>query len=810
MQTKVKGMRVRKLALTAAVLLAMSPQTPYALGLSDAEVRSSLDETLDARIRLLSVQPGDLDQASIRLASPEAFAKAGVERSAALNALNFEIAKDRDGTPIIRVTSSQPIRDPYIDFLIELNWPAGRLVRSYTLLLDPPVAGEEKAPPVSKPAASAPAVAAAGSSAPSRERTRSVPRPTSTARQAPNTYGPTQSAETLWNIAEQVRPDGSITVHQMMIALVRNNPEAFFDSNVNSLKAGYVLRVPEKEWINKISAQEAALEVQRQFQAWREGRRSAAPKAAAPAQAGTTPKSGPGEQGAKLRLVAPDPAKAGKGGNGKLDNELALALETVDATQRENQELRERLSALEQQLVDVQRAMNLNNPGMAQMQGQPAIPDAKTAPAEAPLPAAPAATPKPVPAAPKVEPESPSIWTDPSIVGGLAGALALFGATGWLIARRRRDSSDTDREQGFLSQALAELQDHPPQSKASAPVAAMSAAPAHPASAEPVEAGGLDALQLPGGDIDPVVEADVYLAYRRYQQAESLMQEAVQRDPLNAEYRAKLLEVYYAAKNQNAFAAHAEHLFSVLDRDVTHPVWSRVMVMGQDLCPQHPLFSMQEAAPVAAAPAAVASAPAVNPAMDLSAGENIAIGADDSEPVPEKPVIDNSLDFTWDESVSSSAEPVQQASEAPVEEVQPAKSEVADNSLDFDLGDWVPGAPPSIGAEQDTAAEQVPMDEQPAPATIAREPTPARAAPAASNANWDLQPAMSDFAELDFRLDDGDLLAGTDVVGTKLDLAKAYIDMGDQSSASDILNEVLNEGTDAQKQEAKELMKHIA
>lgn len=290
------------------------------------------------------------------------------------------------------------------------------------------------------------------------------------------------------------------------------------------------------------------------------------------------------------------------------------------------------------------------------------------------------------------------------------------------------------------------------------------------------------------------------------------MLSALQRDPQNPEYRAKLLEVFYAAKNDTAFAAHAEHLFSAVNHDSAHPVWNRVMVMGQDLCPRHALFRSKEPTPEPVS----AAAPAANPMMDLSAIDDILLKADkkaQAAPAPTEPTLseprtapatenDNSLDFSWGSSVET---PDVAASAAPVEmpaDIPPATPEVTANGLDFDLGGWTAEAP--------TPLETLPV-EQPAPVESMPEPTPVRAAPAASSsANWEMQPAMSDFADLDFRLDDGDLLAGTDVVGTKLDLAKAYIDMGDQNSASDILKEVLDEGTDAQKQEAQDLMKLIA
>ena len=174
---KGRHFNLRKLALAVAV--AMASGRLYALGLGDIELHSALNEPLSADVPLLGVQAGELDNAVVRLAPNEEFTRVGIERPAILSDINFTIVRGKDGTATVNITSKQPIREPFLDFIVQLSWQSGRLLREYTLLLDPPVFGEEKKAPVAAPVSETPAAVQATPMAPANPpapmQTQAVP-----------------------------------------------------------------------------------------------------------------------------------------------------------------------------------------------------------------------------------------------------------------------------------------------------------------------------------------------------------------------------------------------------------------------------------------------------------------------------------------------------------------------------------------------------------------------------------------------------------------------------------------------------------
>jgi pilus assembly protein FimV len=800
--------KMRRVALMMAV--AMASGRAYALGLGDIELHSALNRPLNAEIPLLVENPKELDSASVLLAPNDEFVRAGIDRPAILSDLKFNIVTDKNGS-VVKITSTQPIREPFLDFVVQLRWPSGRLLREYTVLLDPPVFGEEQhgaavtppaaapavmtppaqpaapATPVnattttSAPAAATPTESAAPAPAPRRARRSSAPihgggesatasKPASAppaASTGAHSYGPTKRNDTLWNIANEVKPDDSVSVYQMMLALLKENPEAFYNDNINELKAGYVLRVPDKATAAAISQQRAVQEAARQYQRWQQARRGiAVPPESPPAEQTATAAAAPAaatedkdKETARLRLVAPSDSHGGDTAGGmkaeldKLRGDLALAMESSDTAKRESDELRSRVAALEDQINSMQRLLTLKDQALSDMQKRsglevPASAQTQTAVAaqSAPPPAAvPPAKPKPMPAPPPAD-QAPSLSDNPALVGAAGGAALLLLSVGWLMVRRRRDNQ---AEGEVMFEPVMRDEPSPPYN-----IRPADAAPAAPAvdevhddlvndeprmnqMAEEIAqqaeqnitqtASDLDVMSTPEGDIDPIVEADVYLAYRRYQQAETLVQNALSKQPDRQDLQAKLLEIYYAAKDGEAFRKVAESLYIHLGSNEQDPLWQRILPMGRELCPDHELFAAHD------------------------------------DPAEEASDLDEAADM-------------------PHEVMTPAEEKM---EFDLDLeGD-------ATGTSALAAGE--------APAEAEREA-----------ANWEAETAGSDFGNLDFGLDDGDLLAGTDVVGTKLDLARAYIDMGDNDSARDILKEVTEEGNDQQKQEAQSLMEKIA
>ena len=324
---------MRRLALVpiiASVLL--FPSAAAALGLGEIEMQSALNQRLDAEIPLRGVVEGESDDITVAIASEEAFQQVGLKRTFALTKLRFEIKQRDDGAYYVHATSREPVAEPFLNFLVEVDWPGGNLLREYTVLLDPPVFVSEKPDSAADEQGAAPAasgddsVAAAGvpgeieretpegearpaeeeepdaaaaeapASKPATEgdfsdtpvflevekeqeraeeaarQAAAEPDPASATRTqayepepkapapAQDSYGPVRRGEALWNIAAQLKRS-DMTVQQMMLALLRYNPEAFAGDNINRLREGYVLRVPERSEVARVSAQRAVARV---------------------------------------------------------------------------------------------------------------------------------------------------------------------------------------------------------------------------------------------------------------------------------------------------------------------------------------------------------------------------------------------------------------------------------------------------------------------------------------------------------------------------------------------------------------------
>lgn len=835
---------MRKLVLAVAV--AMASGKAIALGLGDIQLHSSLNEPFSADIQLISDKPGELQGAVVRLAPQDAFSQAGIDWPAVLADLKFNVVQ-QGNSAVVKVTSSQPIREPFLDFIVQLQWPNGRLLREYTVLLDPPTFnGEKTAPaapiasaPISSAPAPAPAVSPETSTEPSAKAKSAAsaavssapaPAPAQTSRPtaapqrtaAPGSYGPTQRTDTAWAVANQVRPDSAITVHQAMLALLEANPDAFLDSNVNSMLAGHVLRVPARDVMAAIPARDAEREVHRQYQQWRQARsggpvrpQASTPAAAKPSGEAAAAAPASTEQPSRLRLAAPGSSAAENPGAGggqnieKLRNDLSIALESADAARRENEELRSRLSALEGQINSMQRLLTLKDGTLADMQNQPGIPapvppasegavapPAAEAPAVAPSTAAPAQPTSPTKPAAPAEPPAPSndLFDNPALLVAAGGGVLLLLALAWLMARRRSEEREGEeaRLEPILAEAAAEAAAAQAARKDTADEVTVSEeAPLSPqmgalaeevaksAEAEGAQtASNLDVMHTADGDIDPIVEADVYLAYRRYQQAEALIQTALAKQPQRLDLKVKLLEIYYAARDAESFRMLAESLHDELRQRPDDALWQRVVAMGVELLPDHALFASSASKGFGAAMATSGAGAALFAAGDATVADGelppsshedfFGMDAHETEMTSGESSLDLDLNLGGPQDMDVAA---------------------GGNGLD----DMMRGVPDlDLGNDAATSASRRSTDKEDAP----------------TSASWQTEPALSDFG-MDFNLDDADFLAGTDVVGTKLDLARAYIDMGDHDSARDILKEVMAEGDPQQKQEAEALSQQI-
>ncbi|MCP4302503.1 MAG: LysM peptidoglycan-binding domain-containing protein [Gammaproteobacteria bacterium] len=343
----------RRLTHILLVLVLLLSSEVWAIGLGDIQLDSALNEPLHAEISLLSATPEELASLNISLASAETFARYGIDRPFFLQEIEFNLVGGANGG-VVQLRSRNPITEPFLTFLVEATWPSGRLLREYTVLLDPPTftpAAAQKAPAVSAPSRSVPAdsgrierqqPAAQPQPQPQPSRPAQESRP---APQAPQTPQPARSEpvedtpydtsgggdyvvqrnDTLWGIASRMRPDGRLTMNQTMLAIFEANPGAF-GGNINLLRAGASLRIPSADEVFQISRGDAFNEAKRQNEAWSGGYTAPAPT---PAPAETRP---------SLTLVPPDEEPAGVAYDDDLD--------TAEPLTRE-QELENRINELE-------------------------------------------------------------------------------------------------------------------------------------------------------------------------------------------------------------------------------------------------------------------------------------------------------------------------------------------------------------------------------------------------------------------------------------------------------------------------------
>lgn len=787
------------------------PVWVQAAGLGKLTIKSALGQPLSAEIELLVADKAELDSLTASLASGEAYKDAQIEFAPVLSTLQFSVGKRADGRPVLKLSSNKPINDPFMDMLIELNWASGRLLREYTVLLDPPgiavpqtvapvaiSAPETRAEPAkAKPAGTEPAKAQeAPAQAPTPRFATMDGVPPASPKPVPAAQAAAQAApapspagsvrvkrgETLSGIASRVRP-ASVSLEQALVGLYRENADAFAGGNMNRLKAGKELRVPTAEAMAMIDAQEARREISLQAADWQAYRAKLAERVAEQpareAPAGKTvvgkvtpkveDKAQPAPEAAKdvLKLSKAAAAAAAKPGQSeaqKAAQEKAQA-EQEDRIAREKalQESNERAAELEKQIQDMQK--------LAEMKDKEAAAPAAAGAQQPPATVAPKVKKAPPPALEEPQAnwydelrENPIYWT------AGAAVVVLGGLLWWMVAggRLRRKKTPATVADSIITGG--ELQ-----------TAGLAGAAATGGVVNTGDTSFLTDFSQAGlaeidtHDVDPIAEADVYMAYGRDAQAEEILKEALTKTPERHEIRLKLLEIYAARKNVTSFETVAGELYAALGGQ-TGAIWDKAAEMGRTIDPLNPLYGGSGAAPEAApepvveapeeleapeAPAAAAPAPEANPqTAPLEAPDAVM----EFTP-PEPPTAELELDF-----------PVLDA-ESGHEEAPAAAEAKEEQPLDFDLS----GFDLNLA---DAAASEMPAAEE----------TP--------------KAGGMDFSGLDLDLSDVGAADEDelDEVATKLDLARAYLEMGDKEGAREILQEVLNEGNDRQVSDARSIM----
>jgi len=910
------------LLLSAAVLL---PIGVSAIGLGEIRLHSALDQPFSAEIVLISVAVEEIEEISVRLAPPDQFKRIGIELTAVLQKLKFTPSLDATGRPVVKVTSRDSVKEPFLNFLVEVSWPAGRVLREYTVLLDPPVL-MRGAPPMSQ----APAV-----SKPAAERPPAVSAPP---KAAPGgilgggAYGPVQRGETLWVIAERVRPDASLSIEQVMISLQRANPEAFLRNNINGLKAGVLLRVPNRDEIVGIGEREARSASSEQYAEWtayRERRAmqaGQAPRTAAPLQAMKADEPEASDE-ARIKLVVPEsgetqakttgPEGSGSGATAtmvELEQQLAIASEESEARRLQNEELSSQVQLLEEQIGSLKKLLSLNVDELAALEaslrqadtgeqamvageqgmaageqgmvageqamaageqgmaageqamaageqgmaageqamaaaehgmaaGEQTMPEADKAhpghsagedehgqPPASAAPVAQAVAPPP----PPPETTLTDMLADPWVLGGGAAVIV------FVLVMLMRKRGQPDEAPAPVAEERAPTVAPEPEPAAKAPSSAATDSVLEDFA--PAEAVSGDTA--PAGSEDPLGEADVYLAYGRIEQAEELLRNALNSEPGRADYMLKLLEIYHSNKDRGSFERQLEELYEVVAGE-PGVQWERALELGRTIAPDNHLV---------AAVGDAAGAP-----LELAAELDAAVAASEAE-------FDDDLDIDLD------FEPVFGDEEAPAEEqplditqeiddaaligaavaTEPATTEASDEvDFDLDFGDLAepegdgegadlavsldeqtsseesPAGPEDLNLEFDIEAESTGVGDELTAGDLADldldfegsdETGTEAAAPAADTGigeeiTFDLGDELPDL-DLGEEMGDegleGEAGGGEDdMVSTKLELAQAYLDMEDFEGARGILEEVLDEGGDAQKQQAQKLLDRI-
>lgn len=861
-------LRIRKLVLAIAAASALSSGAANALVLGELTLHSAQNQPLDAEIELLDVRDLTAAEVAPSLAPPEAFSKAGVPYPAYLQSLTFTPVITPNGRSVLRVTSNQPMSAPVMRFLVQVMWPQGRLLRDYSVPLNAPAADQPKAGNAIAPAQS----------------------------QAANYT--TKRRDTLWQIAARNSNGGSI--QQTMVAIQALNPDAFIGNNINQLKTGQVLRLPDPQQVQSIPQGEALSEVAEQYAAWREGRRLG-PRARqldATRRGEAEPAPERIAQGDTLRLVSPgtqaDGAKADA-----LNDQLAVAQESLDTSRRDNDELKSRMTDLQSQLDKLEKLIALKNDQLARLEAQGAAPAAADAAQATPDPQAPAGVAAvPAPIAPAIEPAPAAVDTTPTpdqppaaadeqaaqpgepttstlddllgnpvLLGLIAGSLFLVVLLLVLLLLRKRKADQEAEKHVRMARALEEEGPRDPDfdmpleadDALHAPSVTLSPAVVAASAAAATAAQGA-AAPVPQQDpvAQAIAQAQQHLKAGQLNQATQVLEPVIEAYPRRSDARLLLMEVYARQGDQDAFSGHEQQLPNdELHRSEVEALKSRYPAMlalatGLSAAALAAEMDEQYVQGLLDEQASAATEAHAEPTQDLSLDldspldpiepasldEDFDLSLDKPAPaVSDRTAVDSRLDAVEPVADFGPALGAQDAVEpglaeqddddfetllaqAQLEALQPVgePSAQADDPLDdFDLniadssasgGAAVPAAERSDDFDLSMALD----DESPAARNFASEVDDVNAELNKLSQELESPPLDTGMGQADEPVDDldFDFFSGTDEVTTKLDLARAYVDMGDSQGARDILDEVLKDGDDGQRQEAKELLSRLA
>lgn len=863
----------------------------YAVGMGGINVSSALGQPLAVEIELVSVNKVYAGM-SAHLASPDVFKGAGIDYPYSLPKIKFVIDKRADGTPYLKLTTKDPVNDPFVSLLVELDWASGRLLREYTFLLDPPdykpeqpkaeavqpiePAVAEPQPEVVQPESQATAVPPQVETQPMRATAPMDKQALAAAKPASQTAARSlvsgsitvKRGDTLTKIAAQVQePD--VTLEQMLVALYRANASQFDGRNMNRLRAGKILRMPTDSEMANLSNTEAIKVIHAQAADWHAYRQKlAAASTAASEQAAQQEVSGKistsvadqtpaAKDSAKevLRLSKGEaPGDKTMGGDAQaLQDKIQSLEEEAVARNKALEDSNNRIALLEKNIKEMQHLLELKGLPVPQA-GEAAKAEAKSeaavsavaaaAPAASAVAAAkPAAQPKPVAKpkpkpAPKLAPPPPppppslvdEIMGEPLYLGAGAAVLLALGGLG-LIAVRRRQAAKASTTFSPVGETTGS---HIAEPEVSSPENGDFTQQEDLAEDEQAE------------EVDPISEAELFLNFGRDAQAEEVLKEALNKDPNNLRVQLKLLEIYANRNDANAFSSIARRVKDSGDAEA----WEQAAEMGRKIDPSNPMYggSGEAVAEQAEPEAAVESEEAENETpsvLDFDLGFGVDEAATEQpaeEAVAEveaqsEPVAELAAEEPENTEVLSTEE-LRAAQDAPMDfdvsgsfrmpepEAEQAAPQQEEGGLDFDVTSTNPSMTPMSeeGAEAEEAAKSAEnLDDLVFDVTATHPSTPAM--------GQEEEETVAENKPMDFDL--GDISLNLDGIGeekpaaeapaaeggkderwhevaTKLDLAKAYQEMGDAEGAREILEEVKRDGDEQQREAAQGLLDQLS
>lgn len=820
-------------AIAAIALLSVPVSNALALSLGRVTVLSALGEPLRAEIDIPSISPDEAASLKATVAPPDAFIAAGLDYNPAMTSLRATLQQRPDGRAYIRLSSDRAINDPFVDMILEASWSSGRIVRDYTMLFDPPAFRKPSAAQTpTLPQVTAP-VESAVTNGPSRipptaSNNRSTPQPTPVPKpiSAPSSVKQDKpvanknivikAGDTAGKIAATYKPQG-VSLDQMLVALLRANPEAFVNDNINRIRSGAVMNLPTAEEAQVVPAPEATQIILAQSKDFNSFRRNLASNVT-DAPVGNADRKASGSIEAKVddkksSAVTPDKLTLSKGSvQSKADEaKIASELAAKDAAKRAA-EIEKNISALNQ-IGKATTATNASTPATTASAPQTILPipiatpepaaSAPVTPASSPVPVAsepvtpevpasvasapetPVSTPAEAPVAALPEPEPSvslldSIMENPAIPAAIVGLLALIAGFAGYKYRQRKKKSTSESE-------VLESRLQPDSFFGSS-------------GGQRVDTNDNDgfkpssilfsASQLESGDdVDPVAEADVYLAYGRDAQAEEILKEALRINPARLAIRTKLLEILAKRRDVKGFESAAQQALVLTTK--TSPDWQRICEMGLGIDPHNSLYLAEGTAPTVPVEP-VTAAPDLGGPTEL-VEEPVALSVPDSK----NETVDLDLDFAFDEDAKDLPSI---PSQVPQEEELPLLPDALPEGTDIPLD--VAGEDKSFGLDFESS-EATPL------------------APISESA----PPSLTDADALDFDLGGLSLDLETskpeptpsqanveipdDPLETKLALAEEFHSIGDEDGARALIEEVIAESSGEMRAKAEQALARL-